>query len=149
MEKKPAKPDSPEAQYLPTLGEESSMGDIKINHSVVATIVKLAAKEVTGVVQVGGGGFVDEIAGIFAKKESGTGITVEEDEHGNYLITMRVILSYGVDLARTAYEVQNAVRDQVVKMTSKKVARVDVMIEGVKLAEAERGVNRYSTAEAP
>jgi len=121
---------------IPTINEESSsMGEIKINHTVIASIVKLAALEVPGVVMVAGG-FVDELAGMFSKKDSGTGIRVEENENGHYEIMIRVILSFGIELARTAYEIQTSVRDQVSKMTNKDVAKVDVIIDGVKTHES-------------
>ena len=53
---------------IPTVSEASNtLGDIRINHSVVASIVRLAALEVSGVAAVGGG-FVDGIAEIFKSK---------------------------------------------------------------------------------
>lgn len=113
----------------------SSDGDIKINYNVVATIVKLAALEVPGVVAVGGGGFLDDVAGIFSKKETGTGIQVEEHETRGYQVTVRLVLAYGSDLYAVATKVQEAVRLQVHKMTTKPVARVDVLIESVRLAK--------------
>ena len=52
---------------IPTVSEDSNtLGDIRINHSVVASIVRLAAIEVSGVAAVGGG-FVEGIAEIFSK----------------------------------------------------------------------------------
>ena len=54
--------ENPNESFIPTISEDSnSLGDIRINHSVVASIVRLAALEVTGVAAVGGG-FVDGIA---------------------------------------------------------------------------------------
>ena len=51
--------DNQNESTIPTVSEESNtMGDIRINHSVVASIVRLAALEVSGVAAVGGG-FVD------------------------------------------------------------------------------------------
>ena len=121
-----------EIRDIPTINEESSsMGEIKINHTVIASIVKLAALEVPGVVMVASG-FVDELAGMFSKKDSRAGIRVEENENGHYEIMIRVILSFGIELARTAYEIQTSVRDQVSKMTNKDVAKVDVIIDGIK-----------------
>lgn len=111
----------------------SSSGDIKINYNVVATIVKLAALDVPGVVAVGGGGFLDDVAGIFSKKETGTGIQVDEHEMRGYEITVRLVLAYGSDLYAVATQVQEAIRQQVHKMTTKPVARVDVLIESVRL----------------
>ncbi len=120
---------------IPVPSEESgSLGEIKINHSVVASIVRLAALEVTGVVAVGGG-FVDGIAEIFSKKESDRGVRVEEDEVGDYKIEIRVILRFGLELAKVASQVQQNIADQVQKMTSKQVASVNVIIDGVRMAE--------------
>ena len=123
--------------YTPVGEEASALGEIKINHTVIASIVKMAATEVPGFVAVAGGGFVEEIAGIFTKKETGSGVQVEEDADGNYQIVVRVILEFGVQLAETAAKVQEVVRDKVAQMTSKKVSRVDVVIDGIKLPEGQ------------
>lgn len=115
-----------------TVDDQASLGDIKVNHTVVASIVRLAALEINGVSAVGGG-FVDGITDLFSKKESDRGVRVNENEHGNYLIELRVVMEFGTELAKTAYEVQLAVRTQVNTMTGKPVERVDVVIEGVKM----------------
>jgi len=120
---------------IPTVSEESNtLGEIRINHSVVASIVRLAALEVSGVVAVGGG-FVDGIAEIFSKKGDERGVRVEEDEVGDYRIEIRVILRFGVKLATVATEIQQRIAEQVEKMTSKSVARVNVIIDGVRTDE--------------
>lgn len=115
-----------------TVDDQASLGDIKVNHTVVASIVRLAALEINGVSAVGGG-FVDGITDLFSKKESDRGVRVNENEHGNYLIELRVVMEFGTELAKTAYEVQLAVRKQITTMTGKPVERVDVVIEGVKM----------------
>ena len=117
---------------IPTVSEESStLGDIRINHSVVASIVRLAALEVSGVAAVGGS-FVDGITEIFSKKGGESGVRVDEDEVGDYRIEARVILRFGVELAAVAGEIQQRIAEQVQKMTSKNVARVNVIIDGVR-----------------
>jgi len=131
---------------IPTVSEESnSLGDIRIKHSVVANIVRLAALEVSGVVAVGGG-FVDGIAEIFSKKGDERGVRVDEDEAGDYLIEIRIILRFGVELAAVAHEVQQRVAEQVEKMTSNGVARVNVFIDDIR-AEDER--SRESWEDQP
>lgn len=128
-------PDNQNESTIPTLSEESNtLGDIRINHSVVASIVRLAALEVAGVAAVGGG-FVDGIAEIFSKKSDERGVRVEEDEAGDYRIEIRVILKFGVELAAVAGEMQQRIAKQVEKMTSKSVARVNVIIDGVRTDE--------------
>jgi uncharacterized alkaline shock family protein YloU len=124
-----------------TTEETNSLGDIKINHAVVANIVRLSALENSGVHAVAGS-FVDGIAEIFSKKESSqSGVRVTESENSNYLIEIRLVLNYGVELAKCAYEIQLAVKDRVENMTGKMVERVDVVIEGVKSKDDHSGSN--------
>jgi uncharacterized alkaline shock family protein YloU len=126
--------DKTDTQQIPSISTEetNSLGDIKINHAVVANIVRLSALENGGVFAVAGS-FVDGIAEIFSKKEaSQSGVRVTESDNGNYLIEIRLVLKYGVELAKCAYDVQVAVKDRVENMTGKMVERVDVVIEGVK-----------------
>lgn len=125
-------PENQNESTIPTLSEESNtLGDIRINHSVVASIVRLAALEVAGVAAVGGG-FVDGIAEMFSKKGDERGVRVEEDEVGDYRIEIRVVLRFGIELAAVASEMQQRIAKQVEKMTSKSVARVNVIIDGVR-----------------
>lgn len=120
---------------IPTVNEESpGMGDIKINHNVVASIVRLAALEVTGTHSVGNGGFSEGITELFKGKEgASSGVRVGEDEAGNYVIEVRVVLRFGVELAKVALEIQQNVKEQVARMTMKGVAKVDVIIENVRM----------------
>lgn len=119
------------------LEDQPSLGEIKINHSVIASIVRLAALRVPGVSGVGTS-FVDGIAELFSKRESDRGVKIDEDEHGNYVIEVRVVILYGTEIGKTAYQVQMAVREQVTHMTGKSVARVDVVIDGVKQPSEEK-----------
>lgn len=117
--------------------EQTSFGEIKINHSVVASIVRLAAAEVTGVYGVGSG-FVDQLGGIFSKRESDRGVKVQEDTEGRYQIEIRVIMAYGSELAKAAQNVQLSIRNQIQTMTGKEVSKVDVIIDGVRTPEEKR-----------
>ena len=113
--------------------DQPELGDIKINHDVVASIVRLATLQVRGVAGVGGG-LVDGISELFSKREADKrGVKVTEDATGSYAIELRLIINYGAEIGKTAYEVQVAVRKQVIAMTDKGVSRVDVVVEGVRL----------------
>jgi uncharacterized alkaline shock family protein YloU len=113
---------------------EGSLGQIKVNHTVVSTIVKMAAINVSGVLAIGGN-FVENFIAQISSKESDKGVRVSEDEAGNYQIEIRVLMEYGVELAKTAETLQMIVAKQVTNMTGKPVANVDVIIEGVKMAD--------------
>lgn len=115
--------------------DQPDLGEIKINHNVVASIVRLASLQIKGVAGVGGG-IVDGISELFAKRESDhRGVRVTESEDDSYSIEVRIVVAYGAEIGRTAYDVQLAVRKQVMGMTGKNVAKVDVIIEGVRLPE--------------
>lgn len=115
------------------LDDQPELGEIKINHDVVASIVRLAASQVRGVAGVGGG-LVDGITELFSKKEADRrGVRVTEDQNDNYAIELRLVILYGAEIGKTAYDVQAAVRKQVMAMTGKGISRVDVVVEGVRL----------------
>lgn len=121
---------------IPLVSEESTtLGDIQINFNVVANIVRLAALEVTGVANVGGG-LVDGIADMFPQKKFDRGVRVKADEIGDYIIDIKVILKFGVELAQVAEQVQHRIIEQVEKMTSRSVARVNVIVDGVKTTDS-------------
>jgi uncharacterized alkaline shock family protein YloU len=127
----------PEADN-PAFTEETDSGVIKVSHEVVANIVRIAVQAVPGVVSVGSqGGFKEDFVGLFNRRDVTPGITVCETDRGSYEVTVKVILRFGVELARVGEEIQNAVREQVTRMTSRKVARVDVLIDGVRMADKD------------
>lgn len=123
-------------QSIPVISEESSsLGDIKINLSVINNIVRLAALEVPGVVSVSGS-FKDGLAEMFSK-EAERGVKVAENEAGEYVIEIHVILKFGVKLDATASRVQQAISEQIQNMTSKNCAAITVYIDGIRMEKAE------------
>jgi len=69
MTKKKVSPSLDSSESIPTLSEESSeLGSIRINHSVVAGIVRLATQSVAGVINVGGGGVVEGLTDFFCQE---------------------------------------------------------------------------------
>ncbi|MDC3132462.1 Asp23/Gls24 family envelope stress response protein [Opitutae bacterium] len=120
---------------VPLVSEETkTLGDIQINFNVVANIVRIAALEVPGVATVGGG-LVDGIADMFPQKKFDRGVRVKADEVGDYIIDIKVILKFGVELAHVAEQAQHRIIEQVEKMTSRSVSLVNVIVDGVKTTE--------------
>jgi uncharacterized alkaline shock family protein YloU len=124
-----------EEEIIPTISEESSeLGTIRINHSVVAGIVRLATQSVQGVVNVGGGGVVEGVTDFFSKKESERGVKVTESPDGGYEIEVRVVLEFGVDLAKIGMQIQEAVRDQILAMTGNHAKNISSITTSIFLA---------------
>ncbi len=126
-------------ENIPTISEESSeLGTIRINHSVVAGIVRLATQSVGGVVNVGGGGVVEGLTDFFSKKESERGVRVSESANGGYDIEVRVVLEFGVDLAKVGIAIQESIRDQILSMTGNHAKTIDVVIDDIKMELGEK-----------
>jgi uncharacterized alkaline shock family protein YloU len=128
-----------EEHSIPTISEESSeLGTIRINHSVIAGIVRLATQSVEGVVNVGTAGVVEGLTDFFSKKESERGVKVTESNDGGYEIEVRVILEFGVDLAKTGVLIQENIRDQIHSMTGNHAKSIDVIIDDIKMDTQEK-----------
>jgi uncharacterized alkaline shock family protein YloU len=121
---------------LDTLQEDSGLGSISINNEVVADIVAMTAREVPGVVDLTSGGLKSDIAGLFGgKRDGGSSVFIHEEPDGSYSIRVKLILTFGVQLAKVAQNVQEAIRDQVENMTNKEVSKVDIIVDAVKRDE--------------
>ena len=134
--------DEPEETLIPTLSEESSeLGTIRINHSVNAGIVRLAPRSVDGVVNVGSAGGVEGLTDFFSKEESERGVKVSETTDGGYEIEVRVVLEFGVDLAKTGVSIQESIRDQILSMTGNHARSIDIIIDDIKMDTPEKDDN--------
>ncbi|WOO41907.1 Asp23/Gls24 family envelope stress response protein [Rubellicoccus peritrichatus] len=146
--KKPVSEDQLDPHTIPTPTEEGEGGDsISIADSVIASIVRMSSLEVDGVSSVGGGseGFWENISG----KKPGRGVLVTIDEAENYVIEVHVEMRFGVELAKTAIQVQQNVRDQVSRMTMKDVSKVDVIIDGVRMDADKVDEDKEESWEQP
>ena len=128
-----------EETIIPTISEESSeLGTIRINHSVIAGIVRLATQSVKGVVNVGSAGVVEGLTDFFSKKESERGVKVTESSDGGYEVEVRVVLEFGVDLAKTGVLIQENIRDQILSMTGNHASSIDIIIDDIKMDSQEK-----------
>jgi uncharacterized alkaline shock family protein YloU len=126
-------------ENLDPIQEDSGLGSISINNEVVANIVAMAAREVPGVVSLASGSIKDDIAGLFgSRRDSGSSVSIREEADGSYHISVKLILSFGVQLAKVAQSVQVAVRDRVENMTNKEVSKVNIIVDGVRQDEPEQ-----------
>lgn len=127
-----ASTESPNESSIPMMTDaQRDLGVIQVNNSVVAQIVRISTLGVPGVHAVG----KDRLADVLTRKESERGVRVAEDETEAYQIEVRVVLDFGVELAAAGSQIQQTIHDQVSRMTSKRVARVDVIIDGIHFEE--------------
>ena len=115
--------------------ESSSLGTIKINNEVIATISGKAAAEVKGVAGMSGG-VVDGLAKMLGRKNIEKGVKVEiVDDEVN--IDISILVDYGASIPVVCSQIQNSVKQKVEKMAGKNVKTVDINVHGIHFPHTE------------
>ncbi|MDR1401549.1 MAG: Asp23/Gls24 family envelope stress response protein [Puniceicoccales bacterium] len=126
---------------IPIVSDDSacSMGEVKVNHSVIANIATLGAMQVEGVLGIGKRGFANGLVSFFSsKKPTSNGVNISEDEFGNYIIDICVRLKFGCELSKVASGIQQSVAEHITKMTATGVSKVNVIIDSVEIGTNEK-----------
>ena len=110
-------------------------GSLQISTDVIAKIARCAALEIDGVADVACGtqGKVKELLEIVSLQ---TPVTVEMHD-GIAAITVDLIVDFGTRIPAIAEKVQENIKASVQNMANVAVGRVDLVIAGVALREAE------------
>ena len=104
---------------------------VKISDDAIATIASIAAKSVSGVLDLDGGA-VGGIADVLGVKNSTKGIKVEMQQD-SVSVDLNIIVAFGKDISDIAAEVQEKVRESIESMTGLIADKVNVNINSVKL----------------
>jgi len=115
-------------------GEDGTeLGAISIHNSVIATIARLAALKVPGVVEMSGS-FTEGLASMVSKSSFDRGIKVDmQDQKIN--LDLHIVIAFGVRIPQVAWRIQNDVRKAIEDMTGKKIGLINVIVQGVRLPE--------------
>lgn len=111
------------------------LGSIKINNEVVAKIASLAAIEVEGIVPLSGKASLVEAWNRPKDLEKGVAVEIRDNTSE---ISLEVDVEYGIDIYKTAHQLQTAVKNAVESMTGLVVSRVNVSIRGIVLGDQPR-----------
>lgn len=118
--------------------ETQVITDVQVNETgkvvfapdVVATIANIAATQVEGVSDLGGG-FADSISGIFGGKKNYTkGVRVEVGSE-EAAVDLSINVKYGCKIQDVSNAVQEAVKNQIESMTGLRVVEVNVYVQSV------------------
>lgn len=118
---------------------ETEYGTTTIDDDVVAKISGIAAREVSGVSALGGGGarMLGSIRESFgASEDVRQGVSVEVSE-GTASVEVAIIAEYGVAIHELAEAIRRNIMNAVERMTGLNVERVDVIVHDVKLPEED------------
>ena len=121
----------------------TDIGTLQIDTGVIAVIARMAAVNVKGVVDMSGS-LVEGLAGMVGKKHSERGVHVELVDNCVSL-DMSIVVEYGINIPKLAWEIQHQVRDAVERMTGKAVKSVNVTVKGVQMGGGRRAKGAEST----
>ena len=108
--------------------EGNGNGSIQISNTVIATIVKKYTLEVEGVTRFAPQGIVGDIAGMLSKRNYDRNIEIELGE-GEAIITLTLVMTFGVNIVEVAQKIQNLLIDKVQSMTGITVKKVNVIVK--------------------
>lgn len=130
---------------------ETEFGTTTIETTVVSKIAGIAAREVTGVAALGGGGarMMGSIRESFgASEDVRQGVNVEVTG-GAASIGVAIIAEYGVAIHELAEAIRRNIINAVERMTGLNVTRVDVTVHDVRLPrEAESAAEEATPAQS-
>jgi len=110
--------------------EKSELGTVRVSKEAIAGISIHAAREVKGVVGIGGGMW-QRLCKFFNLSFS-SGVRVEILSNGDVIVSVPVIVEYGKEISGIASEIQEKVRKAIEDLTGLEVVKVDVSIDGVR-----------------
>ena len=111
--------------------EKNETGNVKISDEAIATIASIAAKSVSGVIELDGGP-VGGIADVLGVKNATRGIRV--DMKGNSVsLDINIVVAFGRDISEIASEAQEKVRESIENMTGLIAEKVNVNVNSVKM----------------
>ena len=105
----------------------------KISEDIICTAAAKAALEADGVI-----GFSDTLADNLTKMIAGRdsehrGIRISRDKEEGFIIDIFIIAEYGCKIPQLAWDVQNAVKNQVSEIADKTISAVNIHVQGVAL----------------
>nr|WP_246821141.1 Asp23/Gls24 family envelope stress response protein [Corynebacterium sp. HMSC067D03] len=124
---------------------ETEHGSTVIDDNVVGKIAGIAAREVSGVHNLGGGaarmwGAVRESLTSSTNVQQGVNVAVED---GHASVAVAIIAEYGVAIHELANAIRENITVAITRMTGLIVDRVDVTVHDVNLPEQETAGENY------
>ena len=131
-----------ETRVITSLNEEGANGKTTIASAVVQKVAGIAAREVSGVYSLGGGG-VSRAFGAIKERIPGsgtvstTGVSVEVGEK-QAAVDLDVVVEYGARIVDVARSVRRNVITTVEQITGLEVIEVNIAVNDIHLPEDDR-----------
>ena len=114
--------------------KSTGLGNIELSNDVLATICGGAATECYGVVAIASHKMIDGFYDLLKKENYSKGIKVENGETGA-IISLYVIVGYGVKISEIVYEVQKKVKYVLEKTLDINIEAVNVYVQSIRVMD--------------
>lgn len=108
---------------------------MRLDPSVIDTIVSITASEVEGVASVGGNAPAGLLAK-FAKKPTTAGIDCKVADDGRLEIALHVDVFFGCVIPDLADELRSAIAEALSVQVGREVSKVDVYVDGIQFKQS-------------
>lgn len=112
-----------------------NVGNLKISEDVIASITRIATKEIEGVAELAIA--PSNIKGFFKSKPIKSAVSVDLND-GVAVIDIYLKIKYGARVQSVASDIQKKVKDSVQNMTSIAVSKVNIHISGIAIDDKNK-----------
>ncbi|MDE7019137.1 MAG: Asp23/Gls24 family envelope stress response protein [Lachnospiraceae bacterium] len=113
---------------------DTHMGNIAIDHEVIAQYAGAVAMECFGIVGMAGMSVKDGIVKLLKKESMTRGIQVVL-KNNKLTLDFHVIVSYGVSILAVADNLIDSVKYKVEEFTGVEIEKINIFVEGVKVID--------------
>ena len=113
---------------------DTHMGNIAIDHEVIAQYAGTVAMECFGIVGMAGMSVKDGLVKLLKKESMTRGIQVMLNNN-KLTLNFHVIVSYGVSIIAVADNLIDSVKYKVEEFTGIEVEKINIFVEGVKVID--------------
>ena len=113
---------------------DTHMGNIAIDHEVIAQYAGTVAMECFGIVGMAGMSVKDGLVKLLKKESMTRGIQVML-KNNKLTLNFHVIVSYGVSIIAVADNLIDSVKYKVEEFTGIEVEKINIFVEGVKVID--------------
>lgn len=113
----------------------NEFGDVVIENEVIAQYAGHAAVGCFGIVGMATISMKDGIAKLLKGDSISKGVNVVIDEDNNLTIDFHIIVAYGVSISAVCDTLISTVKYSIEEMTSMKVKKINIFVEGVRVID--------------
>lgn len=117
-----------------TSSMDTHMGNISIDHEVIAQYAGTVAMECFGIVGMAGMSVKDGIVKLLKKESMTRGIQVSLNNN-RLTLDFHVIVSYGVSILAVSDNLIDSVKYKVGEFTGIEIEKINIFVEGVKVID--------------